>query len=118
MKNSLLCRLEPTSLIYKMKKSESQQLIEDIFLQKDKNRSWQDNYIWLVEEVGELSRAVRSKNSDNMEEEFADVYAWLLSLASILDINLDEVLQKKYGNGCPKCAKTPCGCRHREEEKE
>jgi len=99
-------------------KSKSQKLIENIFLKKDAKRDWQDNYIWLVEEVGELSRAIRSKDCANIDEEFADVYAWLLSLASTMDINLDEVLLKKYGNGCPKCQKTPCGCNHREEDDE
>ena len=98
-----------------MNKSEAQKLIEDIFLVKDEKRLWQDNYIWLLEEVGELSRAVRSKDEENIREEFADVYAWLLSLASVLQIDLDEVLFSKYENGCPKCFLKPCGCRHREE---
>jgi len=100
------------------KRGKSQELIEDIFLEKDAKRSWQDKYIWLVEEVGELSRAIRSQDSANIDEEFADVYAWLLSLASTLDIDLDEVLLQKYSKGCPKCRKTPCGCHHREEESE
>ena len=62
------------------------------------------------EEVGELVRAIRRGERDNLEEEFADVYAWLATLASMHGLRLDEIGHKKYGEGCPKCHATPCAC--------
>lgn len=68
---------------------------------------------WLTEEVGELSRAIRSGDRDNQAEELADVFAWTLSVANILGIDLSEAFLDKYGSGCPKCEKMPCTCRNR-----
>jgi NTP pyrophosphatase (non-canonical NTP hydrolase) len=45
-----------------------------------------------------------------MEEEFADVIAWLASLANVLNIDLEEEALTKYDNRCPKCRRTPCRC--------
>ena len=57
-----------------------------------------------------LVRAIRRGERDNLEEEFADVYAWLATLASIHGIDLEEIGRKKYGEGCPKCSAVPCDC--------
>ena len=66
--------------------------------------------MWFTEEVGELARALKNGERDNLEEEFSDVLAWLSSLASLTGIELEEVA-KRYGQGCPKCQLIPCGCR-------
>jgi NTP pyrophosphatase (non-canonical NTP hydrolase) len=67
--------------------------------------------MWFAEEVGELTRALRRDDDpENLKEEFADVLAWLATLASIKGIDLDECVELKYGNGCPYCSKTPCAC--------
>ncbi len=87
-----------------------QRLIEDIYFDRDSARGTQGTLLWFVEEVGELVRAIRRQERDNLEEEFADVYAWLCTLASMHGIRLDEIGQKKYGQGCPKCGRTPCAC--------
>ena len=42
--------------------------------------------------------------------EFADVYAWLATLASLHGVDLVALGQAKYGAGCPRCTKTPCSC--------
>ena len=53
--------------------------------------------MWFIEEVGELSHALaRGDDRANLEEEFADVLAWLCTLANINDVNLSEVVMKKY----------------------
>lgn len=95
---------------------EFQQQIEAIYLQKDSARGWQESFIWFVEEVGELGRALRSEPRSQVEAEFADVFAWLVTLASIHQVDLQTVALAKYGNGCPKCQASPCICAERKRE--
>ena len=66
--------------------------------------------MWFCEEVGELTRALRRDTREELEGEFADVLAWLASLASIAGIDLEEAARKKYERGCPRCEATPCAC--------
>jgi NTP pyrophosphatase (non-canonical NTP hydrolase) len=87
-----------------------QQLIRDIYFDKDSRRGKDGTFRWLAEETGELARAVRKGDRANLEEEFADVFAWLSSLASLEGIDM-EAACAKYADGCPKCQRTPCGCR-------
>ena len=90
---------------------EFQKLIESIYLAKDSRRGVEGTFRWFVEEVGELARSIRHKDKAELEGEFADVYAWLASLASQSGIDLEEAALAKYRDGCPKCRKTPCSCR-------
>ena len=87
-----------------------QRRIEEIYFARDDARGVQGTLLWFVEEVGELVRAIRRGERDNLEEEFADVYAWLATLASIHGVDLEALGRAKYGAGCPRCAATPCGC--------
>ena len=99
---------------------EFQKLIEQLYFSKDKKRGIEGTFIWFVEVVGELARAirktrgkrqeVRSKNQEKLEEEFADCFAWLVTLASLTGIKLDKAIEK-YQKGCPKCHKKPCACK-------
>lgn len=89
---------------------EFQKRIADIYLSKDSARGPQGTFSWLVEEVGELSRAMRKGDPAELEEEFADVLAWLVSLANLLDVDIEAVSVAKYSSGCPKCHATPCAC--------
>lgn len=90
-----------------------QKLIEDIYHQKDSARGVAGTLLWFVEEVGELVRAIRRSDRDrlNLEEEFADVYAWLCTLASLHNLDLDALGMAKYELGCPRCRSTPCACK-------
>jgi NTP pyrophosphatase (non-canonical NTP hydrolase) len=92
-----------------MRISEFQRLIEGIYLEKDRARGVDSAFRWLVEEVGELARALRQPDRARLAEEFADVLAWVSTLASIRGIELEEVVAK-YQGGCPKCRQTPCEC--------
>ena len=87
-----------------------QALIERIYYDRDAARGTAGTTLWFVEEVGELVRAIRRKQRDNLEEEFADVYAWLATLASLHGVDLDRLGRAKYGAGCPRCSGTPCAC--------
>lgn len=93
-----------------MKIAEFQQLIEKIYFEKDSARGLAGTHMWFCEEVGELTRALRRGNSEELEGEFADVLAWLSTLASIAGIDLQAAAHKKYAQGCPRCAGTPCAC--------
>ena len=93
-----------------MKVSEFQRLIEDIYGAKDAARGTAGTYMWLAEEVGELSRALRRGDRAGLEEEFADVFAWLSTLASMHGVDLQAVAAAKYASGCPRCSSTPCAC--------
>lgn len=89
--------------------TEFQRHIRDIYFDKDSRRGRDGTFRWLVEETGELARAMRKGNRSNLEEEFADVFAWLSSLATLEGIDM-EAACAKYAGGCPKCRATPCKC--------
>lgn len=88
---------------------EFQKRIADIYLERDSARGLEGTYCWFAEEVGELTRALRRGEKGNLEEEFADVLAWLATLASMSGIELTKAVEK-YANGCPRCKRTPCAC--------
>lgn len=91
--------------------SELQQLIRDRYFATDSARGAPGTFLWFAEEVGELAHAIgRSQRGDgdrdNLSEEFADVLAWLTTLANIHDIDLTEAVRRKYiQGGGPKGAK-------------
>lgn len=89
---------------------EFQRRIEEIYYEKDSARGLAGTHMWFCEEVGELTRALRRGQREELEGEFADVLAWLATLASIAGIELEEAALKKYAEGCPRCAATPCSC--------
>jgi NTP pyrophosphatase (non-canonical NTP hydrolase) len=87
-----------------------QSLIRDIYFDKDNGRGLDGTFMWFVEEVGELSRALKRGTPEQQAEEFADVLAWLTTMASIQGIDLEAAAARKYEAGCPKCSRTPCQC--------
>ena len=87
-----------------------QQVIRDTYDVKDRRRGVEGTFMWFMEEVGELSAALRSGTPLEREQEFADVLAWLATLANIAGIDLAAAIQAKYGGGCPGCRLSPCVC--------
>jgi len=88
-----------------------QQLIERMYSHKDRLRGPAGTFLWLAEEIGELAAAVGdARDRANLEEEFADVLAWLATLANVMDVDLSNAIHKKYGKGCPGCGKMVCTC--------
>ena len=91
--------------------NEFQKLIEDTYGEKDRGRGLERTWLWFSEEVGELARAINGRTDrTNLEHEFADVLAWLTTLASIKGIDLNEIATERYGKGCPRCKAIPCKC--------
>jgi NTP pyrophosphatase (non-canonical NTP hydrolase) len=88
---------------------EFQRLIDATFGERDRVRGVPSSVAWLAEEVGELAQAVRKGSHEQQVHEFADVLAWLTSLANQLGVDLNEAAQR-YANGCPRCGETPCAC--------
>ncbi len=72
-----------------------QELIARRYKERDLERGVPRTFMWFVEEVGELATALADgKDRTNMEEEFADVFAWLCTLANITDIDLEQACGK------------------------
>lgn len=72
-----------------------QKQIEELYYEKDSKRGWEGTFVWFVEEVGELARALhRGDDPDNLAEEFADVAAWLVSLASLRGVDMGKAAAK------------------------
>ena len=93
-----------------MRIAEFQELMRALYYEKDNARGKEGTFLWFTEEVGELAKAVRMMDQASMEMEFADVLAWLASLANLCNIDLGAVVFNKYKKGCPKCEKSPCIC--------
>jgi NTP pyrophosphatase (non-canonical NTP hydrolase) len=89
--------------------SEFQRQIEAIYYKRDSERGLGGTFMWFVEEVGELATALREGERSELANEFADVLAWLMTLASISGVEMEDAV-KKYARGCPACHKTPCAC--------
>jgi NTP pyrophosphatase (non-canonical NTP hydrolase) len=91
--------------------AEFQAQIERLYLARDAERGVDGTFVWFVEEVGELAKEIRKRphDSDRLREEMGDVFAWLVTLASLLGIEL-ETAAARYAAGCPKCGATPCQC--------
>jgi NTP pyrophosphatase (non-canonical NTP hydrolase) len=90
--------------------AEFQQLIRDMYLPKDQARGVDGTFMWLMEEVGELAGALRDGSHEDREGEFADVLAWLTTIANVVGVDLTEAVRKKYGDGCPGCGHFVCQC--------
>jgi len=91
---------------------EFQHRIRDLYLNRDASRGMSNSFVWFVEEVGELARELRSGDVAHLQAEFADVAAWLFSLANLAGIDMETAVAK-YADGCPRCGDIPCRCVHR-----
>jgi NTP pyrophosphatase (non-canonical NTP hydrolase) len=87
-----------------------QERIRVLYGDKDARRGVEGTFMWFMEEVGELSAALRGGSHDERVLEFADVLAWLATLANTVGVDLDEAMSRKYGTGCPGCGRAPCAC--------
>ena len=88
-----------------------QQLIRDRYFKTDDARGAPRTWLWFSEEVGELAEAIARRergeeNDQNLREEFADVLAWLATLANITGVDLTQAIHEKYiADGGPAGAK-------------
>ena len=102
-----------------------QKLIREMYFEKDVARGIPATFMWLMEEVGELSSALRETNDEeakrisadelvkrrsNLKAEFADVLAWLATIANVANVDMGAAIAEKYGSGCPGCQAFVCVC--------
>ncbi len=87
-----------------------QQLIRQMYFEKDLARGVDGTFMWLMEEIGELAGALRSGTHEDRLGEFADVLAWLATIANVAQVDLAEAVARKYGSGCPGCGQLVCTC--------
>ena len=73
---------------------EFQDFIRQKYYPTDLKRGTPGTFMWFVEEVGELASALGGKEGHSKEEEFADVFAWLCTLANINNVDLATAIQK------------------------
>ena len=78
--------------------SRFQQLISEKYEKRDRQRGTPATFMWFIEEVGELATALSGTNNEEMQGEFADVFAWLCTLANINDVDLEKACEKYIGN--------------------
>ena len=92
-----------------MEISELQTSLRRTYYQRDAKRGRDATFRWLTEEVGELAKALRHGDHDELAHEFSDVLAWLASLANLAGVDLQDAVSR-YADGCPKCGASPCRC--------
>lgn len=90
--------------------SEFQDMMRRLYLLRDSRRGKEGTYGWLVDEVEELGEALKAEDKKDLEDEFADVIAWLASLANVTKVDLEKAALSKYDRKCPKCGHSPCQC--------
>ena len=79
-----------------MQISRFQQLIAETYLKRDADRGTPATFMWFIEEVGELATALAQNDKENLSGEFADVFAWLCTLANINGIDIEKACVSKY----------------------
>jgi NTP pyrophosphatase (non-canonical NTP hydrolase) len=78
--------------------SSLQKIVKDRYFETDNARGIYHTALWFHEEVGELSSAIASGDRQNAKEEFADVLMWLLTLANLMDIDMEEAVATYLNN--------------------
>jgi NTP pyrophosphatase (non-canonical NTP hydrolase) len=89
---------------------EFQRQMGHLYGDRDRERGLARTFAWFTEECGELSRALFRGDDTDRRREFADVLAWLASLADQAGVDLAEAAAR-YRDGCPRCGASPCTCR-------
>jgi NTP pyrophosphatase (non-canonical NTP hydrolase) len=78
--------------------NEFQSIISKKYEKRDRERGTPRTFLWFIEEVGELATALASDDYNNKEEEFADVFAWLCTLANINEVDMEKACTKYTGD--------------------
>ena len=94
---------------------EFQTLIRTMYHEKDAARGVEGTFMWLSEEIGELATALRSGTHEELSLEFADVLAWLATIANVVNVDLEAAVAQKYGTGWPGCGQLACTCSNAEK---
>lgn len=95
--------VNPISLQKPLTVRDFQGLIREKYYATDAARGTPATFMWFIEEIGELSTALANNapgktptaaERANLDEEFADVIAWLCTLANVNGVDLEKALEK------------------------
>ena len=81
--------------------NEFQNLIRDRYFETDSARGVPGTFLWLTEEIGELASALADRergkgDQEALASEFADVLAWLATIANVCEVDLEQAIRAKY----------------------
>ena len=94
-----------------MDTKDAQELMRRIYLKRDKERGLERTLHRTFQELGELRDAILQEGTmDEISDEIGDVFAWLCSIANLLEIDISDALMNKYPGVCYRCGKVPCEC--------
>lgn len=94
-----------------MKIEDAQEMMRKVYWDRDRARGVEGTLQRTREELAELSAAILENEGTNaIEDEIADVFAWLCSLANLMNIDVSKAFYKKYSDACSKCKHSPCTC--------
>lgn len=91
-----------------------QEIIKDIYIHHDEKRGLEKTFKWFLSEIYELEEAIQKGDRNEIMVEISDVLAWLLSVANLLQVDIEEEFTNRYGDNCPKCGHKPCICPYRD----
>lgn len=81
-----------------MEISALQEIVRQRYFETDQRRGVYHTALWFHEEVGELSSAIASGDHENAKEEFADVLMWLLTLANLMEVDMEDAVAAYLDN--------------------
>ena len=105
-------RFEQRRLTSLVEIREFQDVIRRTFVDRDRDRGIDGTFRWLVEEVGEVAKAIRTNDPAELHHEVGDALAWLASVANLAHVDLERAAAR-YAGGCPRCSALPCECEPR-----
>lgn len=91
-----------------------QEWFRSIYWIRDKRLTREQLWSRLLEECGEVIRAIHGHEEEDIPRALSDIFAWLIAFCNLEEMDLRELLLTRYGGGiCPKCKGTPvCLCLH------
>jgi len=90
---------------------EAQEMMRRVYFERDRARGVDRTVLRTFQELSELSEKImEQRNQSEIASEMADVFAWVCSLANLLNVDLSEALSEKYGDRCSRCRASPCRC--------
>jgi len=81
-----------------MEISALQKIVKERYFDTDNKKGVYHTALWFHEEVGELSSAIARGDKQNAKEEFGDVLMWLLTLANLMEVNMEDVVAEYLKN--------------------
>lgn len=76
------------------------------------NKAIGKHKVWdhLLEEIGEVSKESRHKRQNELRDELADVFAWLIAFCNNSGIDLETAILSHYPGRCDVCGESKCNC--------